>query len=128
MVLKGWLQPVHKPLDPLQRLFDLLISRGIASPRKALAAQAKRIARHHRHVLFLQQPVGKGVIIQPGDAHLGEGVESAVRLKGWQADLVQLHHDQLAAAVVFLHHPFHVFLAVAQRLEGRRTAQSSGRT
>ena len=69
-------------LDAYQRFFDFLVSSGIGAAHKAFSTGTEGGTGYQGYILFLQQAVGKGVVIQTGDADLGEGVEGALGLKG----------------------------------------------
>src|SRR5450759_967773 len=85
----GRADPRDEPLDPHQRLLDLLVSGGVAHPHVALAGRPERVPGHHGHLLLAQQPLRELVRGEPCRGDLREGVEGTAGLESRQADAVE---------------------------------------
>jgi len=85
----------------------------------ALAGLAESSARYDGHGLLLEQRFGESVAGEPRGGDLREGVESAERLKGPQADGVEAVDYQAPAGVVLGDHALDIGLAGLERLESR---------
>ena len=89
-----------EPPDPLQRLLEPLVRGRVAHPDVPGARRAEGAAGHDRDPLLGQQPLGEGLVIEPGRADPREGVEGAARLEGVEPERVEPVDQQASAAVV----------------------------
>ncbi len=78
----------------------------------ALSRRTEGASGHDRDVLFLEEPAGERLRVQPRRGDLREGVERAERFECVEAHRVEAVHDEAPAPVVFGPHALDLGLAI----------------
>src|ERR1035437_8709720 len=91
---------LHKPLDAVAGLDQLLVTGGEAGADMTGAVGAERRAGHDGDLVLLQQADREVLFRESRHGDTGKRVKRAARRMAFQADFVEPAHHQVAAPVI----------------------------